>query len=125
VADRSHIYHQRVEELPERTAYDVMISGLPLNNFDADNVAQILRTFADLARPGGTLSFFEYIAVRPMRAIISGAAERQRLRDVGSLLHELLNQREIRRDWVLVNVPPAWVHHVRFGCCGDKWILNR
>jgi phospholipid N-methyltransferase len=115
VADRSRIYHQRVEELPEKSAYDVIISGLPLNNFDAGNVSQILRTFAELARPGGTLSFFEYIAVRPMRSVIGGASERQRLREIGVLLHDLLHKREIRRDCVLVNVPPAWVHHVRFG----------
>ena len=62
--------------------------------------------------PGGTLSFFEYIAVRPARAMVSGAGERARLRGVGAALHRLLSKGEIRRDWVWPNVPPAWVHHV-------------
>jgi phosphatidylethanolamine/phosphatidyl-N-methylethanolamine N-methyltransferase len=115
IADRSRVLHQRVEELPERAAYDVIVSGLPLNNFAAAAVARILAAFAELAKPGGTLSFFEYIAVRPLRSAVSGAAQRQRLKEIGRLLHGLLQQGEIRRDWVLVNVPPAWVHHVRMG----------
>ena len=61
------------------------------------------------------MQLFSAAAVRPMRSVISGAAERQRLRDIGGLLHDLLQEGEFRRDCVLVNIPPAWVHHVRLG----------
>ncbi len=115
VAERTRILHQPLEEVVEQGTYDVIVSGLPLNNFAAASVEQILAAFATLARPGGTLSFFEYVAVRPMRAVFAGADERQRLRDIGRLLKGLLGKGEIRRECVLVNVPPAWVHHVRLG----------
>ncbi len=115
VADRTRILHQRLEEVAGQGTYDVIVSGLPLNNFTATTVEQILTAFGNLARPGGTLSFFEYVAVRPMRAVFAGADERQRLRDIGRLLRGLLGPREIRRECVLANVPPAWVHHVRLG----------
>jgi phospholipid N-methyltransferase len=115
VADRTRILHQRVEEVADEGAYDAIVSGLPLNNFSAADVEQILAALAKLAKPGGTLSFFEYVAVRPVRAAFAGAAERQRLRDIGRLLKGLLGKCEIRRDCVLANVPPAWVHHVRLG----------
>jgi phospholipid N-methyltransferase len=91
----------------------VIVSGLPLNNFAATDVERILAALRDLLAPGGTLSFFEYIAVRPLRTLVSGRAERDRLRGIGKALGNLLGDREIRRDAVWLNVPPAWVHHVR------------
>jgi hypothetical protein len=59
------------------------------------------------------LSFFEYIAIRPARALVSGPADRARMRGIGQALDRLLIPHEIRRDWIWPNVPPAWVHHVR------------
>lgn len=115
VRERSRVLHQRVEDLPRRPAYDVIVSGLPLNNFSSDDVARILETFDAVAKPGGMLSFFEYIAVRSLRSILSGSAQRRRLRSIGQLLHSLLAEKEIRRDCVWINFPPAWVHHVHIG----------
>jgi phospholipid N-methyltransferase len=114
IADRARVLHQRVEDLPEGESYDLIISGLPLNNFSVADVEQILVVLRRLLRRGGTLSFFEYIGVRPARALFSGAAERARLRGISRSLRRLLGEHEIRRDWVWSNVPPAWVHHVRW-----------
>jgi phospholipid N-methyltransferase len=113
VADRTRVMHCAVEDLPTSKGYDVIVSGLPLNNFSADSVARILRKLTDLLAPGGTLSFFEYIAIRKVRSMVSGRAQRERLREISRILDGLLGDREIRRDWVWPNVPPAWVHHVR------------
>ena len=112
VADCARVLHCPVEELPRGDRYHVIVSGLPLNNFAAAEVERILAALVDLLAPGGTLSFFEYIAVRPLRALVSSRAERDRLRGIGKALGSLLG-REIRRDAVWLNVPPAWVHHVR------------
>lgn len=112
-ADRTRVLHQRLEDLPRDQKYDVIISGLPLNNFSVANVEQILAILVDLTAPEGTISFFEYIFIRSARAVISGRAERERLRGIGSALTALLGPAEIRRDWIWPNVPPAWVHHVR------------
>jgi phospholipid N-methyltransferase len=113
VAERTRVLHQRVEELPEGPTYDLIVSGLPLNNFSAADVRHILATFRLLCRPGGMLSFFEYIGVRPLRSLVSRQTERKRLREVGQVLRELLKGSEIRRECILPNLPPAWVHHVR------------
>ncbi len=113
VADRTRILHCAIEELSREDRYDLIISGLPLNNFSVALVTQILETFRNLLKPGGVLSFFEYIAVRRARALVSGPRERQRLRGIGRALHGMLDGGEIRRDWIWPNVPPAWVHHVR------------
>lgn len=113
VADRARVLHCPIEDLPRSESYDVIVSGLPLNNFAVADVERILTALTELSAPGGTLSFFEYIAVRSARAIVSGRAERTRLRGIGQALRATLDGHEIRRDAVWLNVPPAWVHHVR------------
>lgn len=112
-AERITLHHAGVEELQEDQPYDVIISGLPLNIFSVAFVEQLLDKMRRLMAPGGTLSFFEYIAIRRMKAALSRKSERERLRGVGRLLDGFLEKHEIRRDRVLSNVPPAWVHHVR------------
>lgn len=113
VADRARVLHCPVEELPVEKKYDIIVSGLPLNNFSADAVERILAVLMHLLKSGGTLSFFEYIAVRRARTLISGRAERTRLRGIGRAMRAVLDPHEFRRDAVCLNAPPAWVHHVR------------
>ena len=112
-AGRTRVLHCAVEELPRDSTYDLIVSGLPLNNFSVDLVERILQILLSLLAPGGTLSFFEYIAMRRAKAIISGPAERQRLRGIQRAMQNVLKMHEIRRDAIWRNVPPAWVHHVR------------
>jgi len=114
VVDRVTVIHASVENLPEDHPYDLIVSGLPLNNFSVELVSSILQKLRRLLAPGGTLSFFEYVAVRKAKSVISSKDERERLRGVGRLFDDLLGQHEVRRDLVLANVTPAWVHHVQF-----------
>jgi phosphatidylethanolamine/phosphatidyl-N-methylethanolamine N-methyltransferase len=112
-AERITLHHASVEELTEDPPYDVIVSGLPLNNFSVEFVQQLLGKLQRLLAPGGTLSFFEYVAIRRVKAMLSRQAERERLQGIGQLMDGFLDAHEIRRDRVLTNVPPAWVHHVR------------
>ncbi len=64
VADRSRIINRPVQDLPVQQKYDLIVSGLPLNNFSVELVESILEKLTRLLKSGGTLSFFEYIAVR-------------------------------------------------------------
>ena len=115
VADRVRVLNDRVENVVGENLYDVIVSGLPLNNFAPTDVETILTRFAALLKPTGTLSFFQYIAVRPARATFTRrAADRARLAGIGRVLRNRLSAHEIRREWIWPNVPPAWVHHLRF-----------
>lgn len=113
VADRCEIVHDRLENLPQDTQYDLIISGLPLNNFPVELVESLLACFERLLKPGGVVSFFEYIAIRRAKAAVSGRHDRVRLQSISRLIDRFLSGREVHRDAVLLNVPPAWVHHVR------------
>ncbi len=118
VAGRCRVLHQRLESLPRSGTYDVIVSGLPLNNFTVADVEHILDTFSGLLRPGGVLSFFEYVAIRQARALVSSRQERARLKGIAKALGSLLGAHEIKRDCVWPNLPPAWVHHVRLSAAG-------
>ncbi|MCA9102981.1 MAG: methyltransferase domain-containing protein [Pirellulales bacterium] len=120
LGDRMTVHNCYVQELAVGGKYDVIVSGLPLNNFAPDVVRSILTTLTSHLAPGGTLSFFEYIAVRRLRAIVSGSQQRRRLREIGEAIDNVLAGHEIARDRVLQNAPPAWVHHVRFSDSVDK-----
>ena len=63
--------------------FDLVISGLPLNNFSSEDVQDILQAYAKLLKPGGILSFFQYILIRPAKMFVSVGPERDRLKGVG------------------------------------------
>jgi len=114
VAGRCRVLHCSIEDLRDDERYNLIVSGLPLNNFSVDLVERILSKLAGLLAPGGTLSFFEYIAIRRARALVSRGAERARLKGIGHAMQQMFDgSHELRRDWVWPNVPPAWVHHLR------------
>lgn len=112
VKDRVTVIHGRFEELETDTPFDVIVSGLPLNNFTPKEVQEILGTYRRMLGRDGVLSFFEYIAVRRAKHIFANRAERQRLREVGRIMKETLKPVRIDRDMIVANLPPAWVHHV-------------
>ena len=118
-AAQIQIFHRPVEEMLDEPPYDLIISGLPLNNFAAADVERILGVLKQLVKPGGRLSFFEYIAIRKMRNVVSGKKDRQRLRDIDRLLRGVLEKGEVGRQAIWFNMPPAWVHHVDLHLDGE------
>jgi len=114
VAERVRVIEMPIEQLPADEKYECIVSGLPLNNFSCDFVANVLEHFHHLAAEGCTLSFFEYVAIRKAKALVSSTTERTRLMGIEKLLQEEFDTWEFDRQCVLANVPPAWVHHLRF-----------
>ncbi|MGD9648716.1 MAG: class I SAM-dependent methyltransferase [Pirellulales bacterium] len=112
-AGRVRVLHGKVEDVAEAGTYDLIVSGLPLNNFHRHDVARILETFGRLIRPGGVVSFFEYAAVRRAKTLLSRDHERRRLHGVDRVLSRWLGEHRVRSELVLANLPPAWVHHAR------------
>jgi phospholipid N-methyltransferase len=67
VADRCHLVEGSVQALGQEGQFDVVVSGLPLNNFSSDDVRAILEAYSRLLKPSGILSFFQYILIRDAR----------------------------------------------------------
>jgi phospholipid N-methyltransferase len=114
VADRCHLVEGSLQALGHDGEFDVVVSGLPLNNFSSADVREILEAYSKLLKPSGVLSFFQYIFIRDVKAMVSFGPERSRLKAVGAAIDGVLGEREFAREGVWFNVPPAWVHHLRF-----------
>jgi phosphatidylethanolamine/phosphatidyl-N-methylethanolamine N-methyltransferase len=113
VAGRAEIHQCPIQEFSANEPYQFIISGLPLNNFPAEMVREIFAAYFKFLAPGGVLSYFEYMYMRPLRRVVSDRAGRGRLSDLEAVLQEHLSRHRFRRDWVFVNFPPAWVQHLR------------
>jgi phospholipid N-methyltransferase len=113
VADRTSLHQCPIQEFAAAEPFDFIVSGLPLNNFPPALVEDIFGVYFRLLAPGGVLSYFEYMYVRPLRRLVSKEPERQRLRHLDGVLLPRLGQHRIRRDWVFANLPPAWVQHLQ------------
>jgi phospholipid N-methyltransferase len=110
--DQVSVIHSPVEKLPGEGVYDHIISGLPINNFPVALVREIFRAYMRLIKPGGTLSYFEYSLVRQIKSPFVGRKERRRLYRVGRIVRNYIRSYQVRRQQVLMNVPPAIVRHL-------------
>lgn len=112
-SDRIEVIHAALEDLPGDGVYDYIVSGLPLNNFRVDQVREIFAAFQRLLKPGGTLSFFEYVFVRQLKSPFVDQSERRRLFRVGRIVGRYIRAYQVGRQRILMNVPPAVVRHLR------------
>ena len=110
--DQVRIHHGPVEQLEESARFHAVVCGLPFNNFEPEVVDQLFRGFLDRLEPGGAFSFFEYLWIRAIKAPIVGSKERERLRQVASVIDHYLQEHRIASDRVFRNVPPAVAHHL-------------
>lgn len=110
--DRIRILTAPIQEVPGEAVYDVIVCGLPFNNFTPDEITSIFAALVRLIRPGGVLSYFEYALVRALKMPFVDRAERARLRAVGAVMNGFIDQGLVGRDYVLCNVPPAIVRRL-------------
>jgi len=113
VANRSRVHCVPLQEFRPEKPYDVIISGLPFNNFPAPLVEELVDHCLGLLAPGGTMAFFEYMFVRPARRVVSPKPTRERLGQIERILQQRFTDCRTRTDWIFANIPPAWVQHLQ------------
>lgn len=113
VAGQSQVHVAPLQEFSSDGPYDFVISGLPLNNFPATLVDDIFEHYFKHLLPGGILSYFEYQFVRSLRTRAGARSERDRLKLIDITMGDYCAKHRIRRDWILANIPPAWVQHLQ------------
>lgn len=111
------IYQEPLEQFAEGDAvsggYDFIISGLPHVNFPPAVARDVVASYRRLLKPGGTLSYFEYAYIRPIRRLSTFGRDSARIREVDQTMGELIRSHEATRATVWANIPPAWVRHLR------------
>jgi len=100
--------------VPGEQRYDYIVSGLPLNNFPVSLVRRIFRAYDRLLKPGGTLTYYEYVFIRQLKTPFASRRERRRLHCLGRVVGDYIQSFQVRRESIFINVPPATVRHLRF-----------
>ena len=112
---QTRVIHSAIQDVEGRAVYDVLISGIPLNNFAVPLVEEIFASYRRLLKPQGALSYFEYVAIRDLKQRVVAPAERLRLADLSRLLEDKIRRFQVAEEIVVFNVPPAVARHFVFG----------
>ena len=113
IADQVQIHSCPIQEFPVDAPYDVIISGLPFNNFPPELVEEIVSRFFEILAPDGRLAYFEYMFVRPIKIALCRRPVKQRLTALEQILGRFRTTYGEGKDWIFLNLPPAWVQHHR------------
>ena len=109
------VINKPIESFSREPGYDFIISCLPFTNFEAAAVRDIFELYRDLLRPGGICSFYEYILVRKATRLVTGrTAVGTRVAGVSKVVRNYIDRYCYKHQVVLLNLPPAMVHHIRF-----------
>lgn len=108
-----HIYWEDIlkfqPDFKPAERYDLIVSGLPFNSFDADTVKRMTNRYLELSKSGTVISFFEYKALPTIRQLLPNS---ERYKETREVIESFVNQYEVANGNVLLNVPPAVVHHL-------------
>lgn len=113
IRDITRIHCCPLQEFQAESRYDLVVCGIPFNNLPPDLVAELMDRCLSLLADGGRFSFFEYMYIRSIKQVVGRRSSRERIRGVGRELKKRLRQHRTGTDWVFVNVPPAWIHHLQ------------
>lgn len=111
---RVRLIRAPIQEVDATNTYDFVISGLPFTAFRLELVREIVDVIRRSMKPGGVFSYFEYIALRALGRNLSPKATRQRVGPVSEFLDEMIATHQIKRQTVMLNIPPAYARHLVF-----------
>ena len=111
---RVRLLRQPVQMLSERRRYDYVIAGLPFTAFALSDLRDVFAVIRGALKPGGVLSYFEYVGLRKTSRVLSIGRNRTRVRSVSAFLAQNIRDFQFDRKTVLRNLPPAFVRHLRF-----------
>lgn len=114
VRDQVTILHMDVTQLDTTQRFDYIISAVPFTNLPSEVVETILSAYQTLLKPGGVLTYIEYAYMRMLKPHLISHEARRQLESASLVLDRYLERYEFRQDLVLRNLPPAWIHNLRF-----------
>lgn len=113
--ERIHIHEGDVRDLHDYQRFDGIVSGLPFNNFEPDEVQGFLEHFQKLIKPGGFLVWFEYVAIRELQTPFVSKINRARLKGIAKVTGQFVREHQVDQRIIPINLPPARVRCLRFG----------
>ena len=115
VRPNAHVFTGSILDLPEEAMaekFDYIVSSLPFNSFPGDFVQQVFDLYQLILKPSGSLSYIEYMGGRFLKSTFQPDAA---VSESNLITERMMEQYEFRKTPILLNLPPAWIHHLRFG----------
>ncbi|MCE9619488.1 MAG: methyltransferase domain-containing protein [Planctomycetes bacterium] len=107
------LHRGRIEDAKLEGNYDVIVCGLPFNNFPPALVRSIFAALLELLGEGGELVYFEYAGVRVIKGSLVGSKGKRQLKEIRGIRRELFRAHDGREQLVLANIPPAYAVRLR------------
>jgi len=102
-----------IEDADLAGPYDVIVCGLPFNNFPPKLMRQIFRRMFALLKENGELVYFEYAGVRVIKGPVTDRAGRARLKRIDAIGKSLQRKHGGEKELVLGNFPPAIAYRLK------------
>ena len=107
------LHQGRIEDAQLDGNYDLIVCGLPFNNFPPTLVRAIFKDLMDLLVDGGELVYFEYAGVRVIKGSLVGSKGKKQLKEIRGIRRELFKAHDGRQQLVMANLPPALAVRLR------------
>lgn len=111
------IHNISIFEFSPEYKYDVIVTGLPLNNFTSEEVACAFEKYASLSRSEGSFSYFEYMFFptlgQTLRKVFNHRKSYENVEKIHAIKQELQNRYPTEIDHVFWNMTPARAIHCK------------
>ncbi len=118
------LHQSRIEDAQLEGNYDLIVCGLPFNNFPPVLVRAIFKDLMDLLIEGGELVYFEYAGVRVIKGTLIGSQGKKQLKEIRNIRSELINMHAGREQLVMANIPPALAVRLRKATISAKVVAQ-
>jgi phospholipid N-methyltransferase len=98
-----------ITEYSPKEKYDYIVSGLPLNAFQATFVKCVFDKFMNIIKPGGKMSYFEYLFLPRISLMLYSGEAKENLEKVLAEKEKHHEQHYLGKERVWTNLPPAQV----------------
>lgn len=104
------VIHVSITEYEPKEKYDYIVSGLPLNAFQADFVQRVFDKFVSIIKPGGKMSYFEYLFLPKLSLMIYSGEAKENLQKILAEKERHHDAHYLGKERVWTNLPPAQVY---------------
>ena len=102
-----------VQALPADRSFDVIVCAIPFLNLKVELVKEIFDKFRELGHPDTVMTYYEYLGLRSVGKVVALPERRERLRALDTYFRTTLQQKEVSREIVWLNLSPINVYRIR------------
>jgi len=111
--DRVDFFENAVQDMSGDRKFDVIVCGLPFNNFDRSTVDTIFTKLLAISHEKTLMTYFEYIGLRMLGKVMMPSEKKKRISEVESYLDLKYTPRCIHTERVWLNLLPIDIYTLK------------